>query len=66
MWVLTGREAHPTCGSVALQQPQTRLSQVVPVPRVEGQQATQLLQRRHLGSYASKMLIDGDLYISIK
>lgn len=36
------------CGSVALQLLQTRLPQVVPVPGVEGQQATQLLQRRHL------------------
>lgn len=44
----TGREVRPTRGSVAVQQLQTRLSQVVPVPGVEGQQATQLLQRRHL------------------
>lgn len=57
----TGSEVHPTSSCVSLQQLQTRLSQPVPVPRVEGQQATQLLQAWYRGSHIAKMLVNGDL-----
>lgn len=64
--VWTGNKVSPTCGCFAFQQLQTRLSQVVPVPGVEGQQVTQLLQTQHCGSHDSKMLVDGDLQLKIQ
>lgn len=53
-----------TRGLLPLQQLQTHLSQAVPVPGVEGQQAAQLLQTGHLSSNALKIVIDGCLCIT--
>lgn len=54
-------EVKSTCGSAVVQQLQTHLAQAEPVPWVEGQQAAKVLERGHLWSHSSKMVVDVDL-----
>lgn len=50
-----------TCGSAVVQQLQTHMAQAEPVPWVERHQAAKLLERWHLWSHSSKMVVDADL-----